>query len=95
LPWAGGCGKAGPALFENVGNNNEPAFRSPIRMKCWQKEMTLCAHEHSFAAVDWYGAGKLDLICGAESGLFYFFRRSVLDNPAPPSAQLGDPIKAQ
>ncbi len=89
---AGGFGEGGPAFFENVGGNAAPKFREPVRLKCWGKEITLCAHEHSFAAVDWYGTGKPDLVCGAESGWFYFFRRPALDGSAPPAAQIADRV---
>lgn len=75
----GAFGKAGPAFFENGGSNTNPVFKEPVRLHCLGKEITLSAHEHSFAAVDWYGTGQLDLVCGAESGWFYFFRRPALD----------------
>ena len=83
----GNFGEGGPAFFENVGANAAPKFREPVRLKCWGKQITLCAHEHSFATVDWYGTGKLDMVCGAESGWFFFFRRPALDAAGPPAAQ--------
>ena len=78
---------AGPYFQENTGTNKAPRFKAPMRLKCWGTEITLSAHEHSFAAVDWYGTGKPDLMCGGESGLFYFFRRTALDSPTPPAAR--------
>jgi hypothetical protein len=84
----GEWGKAGPGLFLNVGANDKPRFHPPDRLKCWGKEICLSAHEHSFSAVDWHGTGRLDLICGGESGLFFFFRRPALDNASPPPATI-------
>lgn len=84
----GEWGKAGPGLFVNVGTNDNPRFNAPQRLKCWGKEICLSAHEHSFSAVDWYGTGQLDLVCGGESGLFFFFRRPTLENASPPQATM-------
>ena len=92
---AGEFGKGGPAFFENRGGNETPEFREPVRLKCQGKEITLSAHEHSFAAVDWYGTGQLDLVCGAESGWFFFFRRSALDAPGPVEAHVVDRVEAR
>ncbi len=93
LGQVGAFGKGGPTLFENTGTTAEPRFKAHARLKCWGKEITLSAHEHSFAAVDWYGTGKLDLVCGAECGWFYFFGRPALDAPAPPVAHMGAPTQ--
>lgn len=76
---AGDFGKGGPAFYENAGSNADPIFKDAVRLHCMGKEITLSAHEHSFATVDWYGTGQLDLVCGAESGWFYFFRRPALE----------------
>lgn len=89
----GAFGEGGPALFENTGTNAEPRFKAPVRLKCWGKEITLSAHEHSFSPVDWYGTGEPDLVCGAECGWFYFFRRPALDAPAPPAARVGAAVE--
>jgi hypothetical protein len=89
----GEWGKSGPGLYRNVGTNAEPRFKSPVRLKAWGKEIGLSAHETTFAAVDWYGTGKPDLVCGGESGLFYFFRRPAIDAEAPPAACVSEPVR--
>lgn len=84
----GTFGSAGPVFFRNVGTNTDPQFAQPVRLKCWDTPISVSSHEQTFAAVDWDGTGRLDLICGGESGLLYFFRRSVLDMPSGPAAQV-------
>ncbi|MCP4644491.1 MAG: VCBS repeat-containing protein [bacterium] len=84
----GDWGGAGPGYFENAGSNDDPRFLAPVRLACWGTEICLSAHEHSFAAVDWYGTGQLDLMCGGECGWFFFFRRTALDAPAPPAVSV-------
>lgn len=91
----GDFGKGGPALFENRGGNETPKFSEPLRLTCQGKEITLSAHEHSFAAVDWYGTGETDLVCGGESGWFYFFRRPALNAPGPVEARLADRVETR
>ena len=84
----GGWTKSGPVLCESVGNNAKPVFKAPVRLECWGTKIAISAHEKTMAAVDWYGTGKPDLICGGESGWFYFFRRPALDQPSPPKATM-------
>jgi len=86
----GEFGKGGPALYRNVGDNVNACFEPAARMRCWGKEITLSAHEHSFSAVDWYGTGAPDLVCGGESGWFYFFRHPVFDAAAPPVVRVSE-----
>ena len=87
----GAWGKAGPGLYENVGTNARPRLAAALRLRCWGDEISLSAHEHSFSTVDWYGTGQRDLVCGGESGLFYFFRRAALDAAHPPQATITGP----
>jgi hypothetical protein len=89
----GDWAKAGPVLCENVGTNENPRFKPPARLMCWGAPIVLSAHEKTMAAVDWYGAGKVDLVCGGESGYFYFFRRPRLESPTPPTATVSDSIE--
>ena len=84
----GAWGKAGPGFRENVGTNEEPRFKEPVAIRCWGKQITLSAHEHSFSAVDWDGTGRLDLVCGGENGYFFIFRRAALEASAPLEARV-------
>jgi len=79
-----------PALWENAGTQTQPVFKEPVPLRCWGQKIMLCRHEQTYAAVDWFGSGKPDLVCGAESGWFYFFHRSTLEHPAPPVAKLSN-----
>ncbi len=87
--------KSGPVICENIGSNAEPVFKEPVPLACWGTRIILSAHEKTMAAVDWYGTGKPDLVCGGEIGWFYFFRRPALDDPHPPKATLAKEIEVR
>ena len=47
---AGRWTQAGPAFRENTGTNEAPRYKAAARITCWGQQITLSAHEHSFAA---------------------------------------------
>jgi hypothetical protein len=49
----------------------------------------LAGHNPTPNTADWNGDGKLDLIIGAEDGLFYYFERGFLGmREGPPERRL-------
>jgi hypothetical protein len=75
------------AWHENVGSNRDPilVYRGRIA------DRAVPGHNPSPSVADWTGDGKLDLIVGAQDGLFYFFDRNYINptRPAGAAAQSG------
>ena len=70
-------------FYENVGTNEEPVFREPVRLKRWGKEIRHSRHNLKPCAVDWDHLGRTDLLVGGESGWFYLFRQPCLLGARP------------
>lgn len=65
--------------LENVGTNEKPSFRPPVRLMKDGKPIRIGHHVSTPLPVDWDRDGKMDLLVSGESGLFHLFRRNYLD----------------
>ncbi|MBM3796193.1 MAG: VCBS repeat-containing protein [Acidobacteria bacterium] len=66
----------GPVWYENAGSQERPVMR--LRGKLI-RNASLAGHSPTPNVADWNGDGRLDLIIGAEDGLFYYFERSYIE----------------
>jgi hypothetical protein len=71
-------------VYLNEGTNARPRLRREA-LRVYGEHIELSHHETSIKVVDWDGRGSKDLICGAESGWTYFFRRAALDSAQRPA----------
>ena len=65
--------------LENVGTNEKPLFRPPVRLTKDGKPIRIGHHVSTPFPIDWDRDGKMDLLVSGESGLFHLFRRNYLD----------------
>jgi dienelactone hydrolase len=70
-------------FYENVGSNEEPVFREPVKLNRWGEEIRHSRHNLKPCAVDWDNLGRTDLLVGGESGWFYLFRQPSLRDERP------------
>ena len=76
---SGGGHGAGLILFENVGSSREPLFRLPRDVRFGGRVLRKgMGHAVNPAFTSWFGETGNDMVLGAENGVLYVFRRSVL-----------------
>ncbi len=66
-------------LLENVGTNDNPAFKRPVAFEGQTGIVEISHHDSALSAYDWDGDGRLDLMVGGESGSLYLFHRDWLE----------------
>ncbi|MCC6538704.1 MAG: VCBS repeat-containing protein [Bryobacterales bacterium] len=71
----------GPVWYENVGTQARPIMRQRGKLI---RNATLAGHSPTPNVADWNADGRLDLIIGAEDGLFYYFERSFIERSDAP-----------
>jgi hypothetical protein len=65
----------GPIWYENTGTQQKPVMEARGLLL----KTKFQGHNPTAGIADWNGDGRLDLIVGAEDGLFYYFERSFID----------------
>jgi len=70
----------GAGWYRNIGSQEQPILQYRGSLVA---NRNLSGHNPTPNAADWNGDGKLDLLIGAEDGLFYYYDRTYLDSNPP------------